>query len=177
MTLRPCPHEKEVVALLARGHYPQACPAELRTHVSAYRSCADLALVTRAFQTARTESAAAAHLASPGLLWWRAQLRRRNAAVERIGKPILGAQIFALSVSLLFAAVFLATQATHGLRWLSWLQQLQKTQFPQASSLHLEALWPSTLIHSGWSPMVLIPILATLALLSGVVIYLASEKQ
>jgi hypothetical protein len=172
MTLRACAHEKEVAALLARGHYPQACPADLRAHVSACRSCADLVLVTRAFQTARTESAAAANLASPGLLWWRAQLRRRNAAVERIGKPILGAQIFALSVSLLFAVGFLASQATHGLHWLAWLQQL-----PPAPALHLEALWPSALFNSGWSFPVLIPILATLAVLSGVVVYLASEKQ
>ena len=172
MTFGPCPHEKELSTLLALGHYPNACPPELHDHVSACRSCTELVLVTRAFQTARAQTAAAANLASPGLLWWRAQLRRRNAAVERVGKPILSANIFALSVTLLFALGFLATQATTGLRWLSWF-----TQLPQASAFHLESLWPSALLTSGWGLFLLIPMCATLALIGGVVVYLALEKQ
>jgi hypothetical protein len=178
MTLRSCSHEKEVAELLARGHYPQACTLELRTHIDACRSCADMVLVTRAFQTARVQTAAAANLPSPGLLWWRAQLRRRNAAVERIGKPILGAQIFALSVGIVFAIGFLATQATHGLHWLTWLDGISfnglawPSQLPQASALHLDALFNS---GSGW--LVVIPVLATLVLLGGVAIYLVSERK
>jgi hypothetical protein len=177
MILRSCPHEKEVADLLARGHYPQACTPELRTHLDACRSCADLLLVTRAFQAARVQTAAAANLPSPGLLWWRAQLRRRNAAVERIGKPILGAQIFALSVGIIFAIGLLATQATHGLHWLAWLDGISldglgwPSQMPQTPALHLDALF-----NSGVSLLVLIPILATLVLLGGVAVYFASEK-
>jgi hypothetical protein len=179
MTFRSCVHEKEVADLLARGHYPQACTSELQAHVSTCRSCADLILVTGVFQAARTQTAAAANLPSPGMLWWRAQLRRRNAAVERIGKPILGAQIFAFSVSLLFAIGFLATQATHGLRWLSWVDgiSLDGLSWPsQTPTLHLESLLPASLMNSGVSLLVLIPILATLALLGGVAVYFASEK-
>ena len=172
MTFRPCSHEKEVAELLALGHWPQACTPELRAHLGACRSCADLVLVTQAFQYARANLTAQVNLPSPSQLWWRAQLRRRNQAVERVGKPILGAQIFALSVSLVFAAGFLAAQATQGLAWLSWLRAL-----PQASALHLEALMSSGLFNSGWSPMLVIPVLATLALLGGVAVYLASEKQ
>jgi len=172
MTLRRCSFEKEVTGLLARGHWPQACTPELRAHVATCRSCADLVLVTQAFQTARTVTAGTPNLPSPGALWWRAQLRRRNAAVERVGKPILGAQIFAISLSLLAVIGLIASQATHGFRWLSWLAQLQ-----QSPSLHLEALWPGTLSNPGWSLMVLIPVLAALALLSGVVVYLASDRQ
>jgi len=172
MTFGPCVHEKELVGLLALGHYPHACTAEQRGHVDNCRSCAELVLVTRAFQTVRAQSAAAANLASPGLLWWRAQLRRRNEAVERVGKPILGANIFALSVMLLFAIGFVATQANSGLRWLSWFAKL-----PSASAFHLESLWPSALLSSGWGLPLLIPVCATLALLGGVVVYLALEKQ
>jgi len=178
MTLRPCSHEKEVAELLGRGHYPQVCTPELRDHIGSCRSCADLVLVTRAFQAARAQTAAAVNLPSPGLLWWRAQLRRRNAAVERIGKPILGAQIFALSVCIVFAIGFLATQATHGLRWLSWLEGTSfggfgwPLQMPQVPMLHLDAL-----LNSGLGMLVLIPILATLVLLGGVAIYFASERK
>lgn len=172
MTFGPCIHEKDLTRLLALGHYPNACPHQLRTHVDSCRSCAELVLVTRAFQTARAQAASAANLPSPGLLWWRAQLRRRNAAVERVGKPILRANIFALSVMLLFGIGFLASQATSGLRWISWF-----TQLPQEPAFHLESLWPSTLLSSGWGLPLLIPICATLALLGGVVVYLALEKQ
>jgi hypothetical protein len=77
-----------------------------------------------------------------------------------------------LSVCLAFAAGFLASQATQGIAWLSWLKAL-----PHSSALHLEALMPTDLFNSGWSLMVLIPVLATLALLGGVAVYLASEKQ
>jgi hypothetical protein len=178
MTLRPCSYEKEVTELLARGHYPQACTPELHAHIGACRCCADLVLITCSFKTARAQTAATVNLPSPGLLWWRAQLRRRNAAVERIGKPILGAQIFALCVSILFAVGFLATQATQGLRWLSWFNGLSwPSQLPQAPSLHLESVWRVSLFNFGLSLLVLIPILATLILLGGVAVYFASEKS
>jgi hypothetical protein len=172
MTFSPCSREKEVVELLARGHWPHACTPELRGHVSACRDCGELVLVSLAFQSARADAASAANLSSPGALWWRAQLRRRRAAVERVGKPLLGAQIFALAVNLLLVVGFLVWQARSGLQWLSWLEHL-----PQPRMLHLEVLWPSAPLNSGWSLMVLLPALATLALLSGVVVYLASERQ
>jgi hypothetical protein len=172
MILRACPSEKEVAQLLAQGGWPQACAPELRAHVDSCRSCGDLVLVQQAFQRARAQAASAAPLVSPGVLWWRAQLRRRQAAVERVGRPILGAQIFALAVNLLLVVVFLAYQARHGLSWLVWLEHL-----PQSFILHLESLWSSALVNSGGSLMVLVPALATLALLSGVVVYLATEKQ
>jgi hypothetical protein len=172
MMLRRCPREKEVKELLERGQWPQACAPELRAHVSSCRSCGELVLVTSAFQKARIEAAGAAKLGSPGVLWWRAQLRRRNEAVERIGRPILGAQIFALAVNLVLAVAFVVWQARNGLAWLTRLEQL-----PQTATLHLGSLWSSAMLNFGLDWMVMIPALATLALLGGVVVYLASEKQ
>jgi hypothetical protein len=172
MILRACPHEKEVTALMHRGQWPVAAPPELQSHVSACRACGDLVLVTHAFRGARAASVGPAHSGSAGMLWWRAQLRLRKTAVERINKPILGAQIFALSVTLIMAAAFVASQARHGLDWLSWLAQL-----PQSPAFHFEALWPSTLTMPAWAPMLLISGTAAVALLSGVVIYLASERH
>ncbi len=175
MRLRACPREKELKELVERGQWPQACAPELRAHVGHCRSCGDLVLVAMAFQRARSEAASAAKLGSPGVLWWRAQLRQRNAAVERIGRPILGAQIFALAVNAMLAVVFVAWQARHGLAWLTRLQQLPQTAALHLDSQWLDSLWPSAL--TGWGPLVLIPAAATLALLGGVVVYLASEKQ
>ena len=172
MTFRSCPREKEVTELLAQGGWPQACPPDLRAHVTACRSCGDMVLVATAFHAVRTSAAAQANLSSPGALWWRAQLRRRNAAVERVGKPILGAQIFALAVNVMLVVGFLAYEATHGLEWLPWLQQL-----PQSFTGHIETLWSSALLDPSWSLMVLVPAIATLALLGGVAVYLAADRQ
>ena len=172
MTFSPCSREREVAELLALGHWPQACAPELRSHVSACRSCGDLVLVSLAFQNARAVVSGTANIGSAGALWWRAQLRRRFTAVERVGKPLLGAQIFALAVSLLLALGVLASQAKSSMQWLSWLEQ-----FLQSSALHLEALQPSALFDSGWSLIALLLALAAMALLASVTAYLASEKQ
>ena len=172
MMLNPCSRTKEVADLLRRGQWPAVCEPELRSHASACRSCGDLVLVTETLLRARSESAGTVRIGSPSALWWRAQLRRRNAAVERIGRPIFGAQIFALVVNLFIVVAFLAYQARNGLAWLSWLEQL-----PQAYSLQFESLSQSSLLNPNWNLLVLIPALASLVLLGGMAIYLASEKQ
>ena len=114
MNLKSCPYEKEVRQLMARGQWPDACPAELRTHVSGCRACGDVVLISEAFQQARVESVAAARPVSPALLLWRAQLRKRTAAVERVSLPLLGAQIFACAVALFAAAGFAGFDARNG---------------------------------------------------------------
>ena len=172
MIARACAHENEVTKVLRRGQWPSACAPELRAHVSACRLCGDFVLVAESFQRARTEAASASPVVSPGALWWRAHLRRRNAAMERISKPLLGAQIFALTINLVLVVAFLAYQARHGMGWLTWLEQ-----FPASYDLHLDQLGRFALFNPGWSLAVLIPAAATLALLGGVVVYLASEKQ
>ncbi len=182
MMLRPCPREAEVKALVERGQWPQASAPDLRAHVSTCRPCSELALVTAAFQHARNQAVGAAKLGSPGLLWWRAQLRRRNVAVERIARPIISAQIFALAVNLVVAAAVAVWQARQGLAWLTWLQQLPHN----FSSQWLGSLLPADFLHidffgsgagSLMSPLVLISALSALALAGCVVVYFASEKQ
>lgn len=172
MMLRACPRENEVRDLVARGQWPQACAPELRAHVNACRGCADLTLVAAAFQRARAQAAGAATLVSPGVLWWRAQLRQRNQALQRIARPLLGAQVFALAVTFLLAAGFVVWQVRQGLSWLAWIGQLPPARMP-----NLAGLWSSALFNSAWSWVVLVPILATVALLGGVVVYLAADRQ
>ena len=172
MNLKSCPHEKELRELVARGQWPIAADADLRDHVVSCRSCSDLVLVATALQTARAESVAAAKPGSAGALWWRAQLRRRNAALERISRPLFGAEIFALAISVLAGLGFAVFEARQGVAWLSWLEQ-----FPQNAALHWDDFLSSTLADPGWSWMVLVPAGATLVLLGGVAIYLATDRQ
>lgn len=173
MNFRACPNEAEVRQLLARGQWPHSASPELRDHVRDCRSCGDLVLVSEAFRTARAASVEAPHLPPPGVLWWRAQLRRRNAAVERVNRPIVGAQIFALAITVAIVAVIAISQARQGARWFSWLAAQAQ------SSFDWKILWP---FASGWlkpdaSLMYLLPVLGMLVLLGGVVVYFASEKQ
>jgi hypothetical protein len=169
MTFRACSYEKELSQALKDGHWPEGCGSELRAHVDACGNCADLVLVTQTFQSARSESERAAPCGLPSLLWWRAQLRRRNAATERVSRPITIAQTFAWFVVVLMGVVFVASQYRHGLHWASW-----RSEFVPARGLHL------LLSGSGqgeWNLILLISGFGVLALLSGLVVYLASEKS
>ncbi len=165
-----CTREKEVVDLLHRGHWPQASPADLRAHVDLCRSCSDLVLVTETFHAAKAPTAATVQLPTSGALWWRAQLRRRNQTIERINKPILGAQIFAFAMTLLVVISVLAWQLRQGYNFAAWIEDLPR-------AFNFDALLPASLVHLEGSLWLLFPLLATVALISGVVVYLTSEKQ
>lgn len=166
---RTCAYEQELKQALKDGHWPQGCGAELRAHVESCAGCSDLVLVTQTFQCARNESEHLAPAGSPSLLWWRAQLRRRNAATERVSRPITIAQIFAWLVTVVVGIVFVASQYRHGLRWASWWQEF--APFP---AIHSASVGSGQL---DWSLPLMICGFGVLALLSAVVVYLASEKS
>ena len=161
---RSCQHEPELKASLAAGQWPTAAPSELRAHVAVCRPCSDLALLTSAFQAERASAAHSAQLPPPGVLWWRAQLRRRNAAIERINRPIFGAQLFAFGTAL--AAV---------IGFLFFLPRNLQT------SLHTAPLWnaPSTTEWLGisWNLAWVLPSAALLILAGGIAVYMASERS
>jgi hypothetical protein len=129
-----------------------------------------LLLVTQAFQHSRTTAAAQVKLPPAGAIWWRAQLRRRNAAIERVTRPILGAQIFALLICFVVAVGFSVSHAAQGIGWISDL-----TQLIRLPSIDMAKLWPSS--TEGSALWVLVPLAAMLALLGGVAVYLASSEE
>src|SRR3954471_10054812 len=130
-----CARERDVAALLHNGHWPQACPDDLRSHVAACRNCSDLVLVTESLHASRRQTADLARLEQPGAIWWRAQLRRRNAAIDKVSRPILGAQIFALTMTLVVVSSIAVWQFGS---WSPWFANLPDT-------LHLDALIPSSM--------------------------------
>ncbi len=167
MTFRTCTRETEIKSLLARGHWPAAATPDLRSHADTCAACGQLVLLTQAFRSDRAQAAATARLEAPGVLWWRAQLRRRNAAIERLQRPLIGAQIFAVALSLIAAVVFLAWQSKQGLAWLADL--------PRA--LHFEALLPEPLQTPLGLTALVVAVLALIAVLSGALAYATSEKR
>jgi len=166
---RACSYEDELSRALKNGHWPEGCGAELRAHVQACASCGDLVLVTQSLQQARSESEHAAVCGSPSLLWWRAQLRRRNAATERVGRPVTIAQTFAWFVTGLVGVVFVASQYRHGLHWAAWWSELISQRTFHFLPIGAELV--------GWNLVLLISGFGVLAFLSVLVVYLASEKS
>jgi hypothetical protein len=161
-----CVHEEELLVLVERGQWPQAAPSELRAHVAACRCCSELVSVKQALEASRATLCAMPVLPSAGAVWWRAQIRRRHADLERIGRPLLGAQIFALAVFLTLAAGGLAWQARRGLHLGAWFE-----------ALHLDWFWSASIASFTGKFGMVVLLLAMLALISGVVVYFASEKQ
>jgi hypothetical protein len=168
MTFRTCAYEKEIRQALKDGHWPAGCAPELRDHVENCANCSDLVLVTEAFQIARRSPAPPAS-STPDLIWWRAQLRRQRIAAERVSRPITVAQVFAWLITLVAAGGLLAWQYEHGLRWASWLSDISIMRVLRSSALFNASF--------DWNLVLLIPTLAALALVSGVVVYLVSEKS
>jgi hypothetical protein len=93
-------------------------------------------------------------------------LRRRNAAIAQVSKPLLGAYVFALAITLLVAGAVVVVQARQGFPWLAWLGQP-----------HVESLSPSALLASGGGLAVLIPVFAMVAVVGALVVYFAAERN
>ncbi len=168
MTFRACCYEKELTQALRDGRWPQGCGFELRAHVDVCDNCSDLVLVTQTFQLARSESEHPTPCGSPSLLWWRAQLRRRYAATERVSRPITIAETFAWIVTVVVGIVFMASQYRHGLHWASWWPEI----VPRGI-FHLLPIGSGQIDPNLW---LLLSGFGVLVLLSGLVVYLASEK-
>jgi len=153
-----CSRLDEVRAALAQGHWPQACASELRAHVDACVRCAQEVLLTTHFQQARSATIGGAQPTVPSLIWWRAQVRRRNSALERVGRPIAAAQIFALGIAV---ATLIGIVAAH---WHSIADQAAPT-------------WSLTSVLDNWGLVPLIVAITLITTLGGVVVYLSTDRQ
>jgi anti-sigma factor RsiW len=153
-----CSRLDDVRNALTQGHWPQACAAELRAHVDVCARCAQEVLLTTHFQQARVATIAAAQPTAPSLVWWRAQVRRRNSALERASRPIAAAQIFALAIAV---ATLVGIVAAH---WHSIADQTAPT-------------WSLTTVLDNWGLVPLIVAITLITTLGGVVVYLSTDRQ
>lgn len=83
-----CSRTAEVQEMLRLGHWPQAAGAELAAHVRQCRRCGEMVLMAQAFGAARATAIKAAPVEPPALVWWRAQLRRKHEAMQRVERPM-----------------------------------------------------------------------------------------
>lgn len=168
-----CFQEKEVEAALREGRWPGGCDPALRSHVDVCRCCNDLVFMAQTLEQARIETAQAAHLTSPpGVLWWQAQLRLRNGAVERIARPIAVVEKLALVSTVLVALGLAAWQWSQITDWLRWLADLS-----HSNAFRLDTLWSASSAGGNSILILLIASLGTLALFGGLAVYLVAKKE
>jgi len=160
--IRTCPHLEEVRQSLAAGHWPHAAAPELRTHADTCARCAEEVLLTSHFQQSRSATIAAAEPVSPSLIWWRAQLRRRNAALTRAARPIAAAELFALAVVVVALGALIATH------WQTLVAHAPSAQSAAASLAAISADW-------GYVPLLLA--LTLITTLGGVALYLSTDRH
>lgn len=177
MTVLTCTREKELLQQLQSGRWPAASDPELREHAAHCALCRDTIAVRSALQLSLAQSKAAAPLDSASLLWWRAQIRRRHAAVERVRRPITRAHRFALALNLLAVLASVLWLERHRDLWHGWLSNSYPSALATSSPLRSTTLLPFARSMLSWNLTLLIPCLAAVALLGGVVVYLASDRS
>jgi hypothetical protein len=111
-----CQHEAQVARVARSGEWDQ----QLRAHVAQCKGCAEVALVAE-FLRQEPRAAEFALLPSAGQVWWRAQIRARQADAERALQPVRWVQRFA-TVCVLIGALLLIGRYAPQLQ--DWIQHL-----------------------------------------------------
>ena len=165
MTLSSCSREPELTMALREQRWPDASEVSLRAHVEKCPQCSELVAVTQALQQARHESTRVAPLPPPGILWWRAQLLRRNEAIARVNKPVAVAEKIAWLGTLAVALGVALWQRDLIGAWVKWLANLSQSG---------GADWSST---GGWWFALTAAAVGTITLLGGVVLYFVAKEE
>lgn len=127
-----CSQQQKVAAAIQAGQWPDGCDPALRAHAESCATCSDVALLAQAFRQSRSAALQQPQLPSPGILWWRAQLRRKNSDLERVMRPVAVAEkIAALFVTLAVVAL-IGWQHQEMVAWVSniWGPLASFTQVP-----------------------------------------------
>jgi len=135
-----CEYEQSVVKELAQGKQNE----KLVAHIKVCAECREALKVARWMQTFAAATMKPQALPAPGLLWWKAQLSKKQEAARRALQPIVWTQIIAIVA---FAAV------------LVWLMGKNQTQ--------LISVWKNTLasLEIIAVPLLISLVFATLACL------------
>lgn len=123
MRLRSCSRREDVNLMLRQGHWPEGCEDELREHIAGCDGCRQWISLTRSFQRARAESVMEARVGGASLLWWKAELRRRDAVLKKMSRPTILASSFALAVGAAAACGLFLAERSAVLGWFEGIGQ------------------------------------------------------
>lgn len=171
--MRACAHEPEVKAMLLRGHWPHASDPDLSKHIHACPRCRSQVLLATAFQSDRARAMQAAPVQHPGLVWWRAQLRRREQAFRQVDRSTSTAHVFALVITIVVAVTLFLRQVQTGSGWPAWLSEPYGTLHSGATSVLASA---RDGVATDPNLVMLAAGIGVLLLLGAVVVYFASDR-
>ena len=102
-----CPQEEKIAAMLAETRWREAADQALLEHSRTCSRCGEIIFAVEMIRNGRASAMMSAHsIASPGSLWWRAQMRRQRGVVEQMAKPVVWAEGLALAIILCTVAGF-----------------------------------------------------------------------
>jgi hypothetical protein len=150
-----CPHERDVLDLVAISQWPQRAGDSLREHVNSCESCAEVASIASAVR-AWDDAAPRPRVPDASVVWHRAQARARAAATRTASRPVWMAQGAAL-VAFAAALVWMGP----GAGWYASVWQSVMAAMPTASiNLPSWPAWPTDLtlasLSAGWGRVALI---------------------
>jgi len=130
MSAPECPREQDVINAIVTGRWPDRCDESLGAHAAECAICKELVEVTSVMRLDRDGLHEEMSLPSAGQVWWRAAIRARLEASQRVARPL--SWIFGVSVAcaagLAIAAVQLLWSPVHAAwgnsalsGWTTWL--------------------------------------------------------
>jgi hypothetical protein len=90
-----CDRERDVLDAIAAHRWPDRLDAELSAHVRECACCSDLGTVAQTISEDYESALAQVRLPSPGLVWWRAEIRVRQESRRAASRPITIVQAIA----------------------------------------------------------------------------------
>jgi hypothetical protein len=116
-----CAREAELLDALQTSRWPDACGDALRSHVESCAGCTELVKLSLALLEDQRALMQTAPVPSSAIVWWRAQMRSRREAAEKVEQPITVIQGLAgaCAAGLLVAAAGYYTPAFH--RAVDWV--------------------------------------------------------
>jgi hypothetical protein len=139
-----CTCEAEVLEALQTSRWPDACDEALRSHVECCDGCTELVTLSLALREDRRALMQDASVPSSAIVWWRAQMRSRREAAEKVAQPMTAIQGLAgaCAAGLLVAAAGYYTPAFR--RAAEWVTTTVNTATAPGST-SLTALEPLTI--------------------------------
>ena len=154
-----CEREQDVLDAIAAQRWPARCEEDLRAHVKACAICADLVDVASALVEEHETAYQQARLPSPGIVWWRAQLRARDEDARAAVRPIAFIQGIAASVAVWLLVTFVrAVPAATFVAWEDRILGLVHLSPPVPNLAHVAAAIPGGVLLAVGAALLLAPL-------------------
>lgn len=88
MNAPECPREQDVINAIVTGRWPDQCDESLCAHATECAVCKELVEVTSVMRLDREAMREEMSLPSAGQVWWRAAIRARLEASQRVARPM-----------------------------------------------------------------------------------------